>query len=333
MLSRSMPFNEAAPLWLEDHASYIRPGTLRVYRQYVKSLSEFFQAIPLEKLQISNVRAYQRWRSEHACPTRVNAEIQSALKPILKEVQLWRNIFEVYKPLPVHHKRVRQNMSEEEERRLLTVALDAGHPRRMVAGHCMVTMMNTGMGFGELRHLRREDVVLNEDKPFVTVNPEAAKNEFRIRTIPLNWLALRSMRWIVRRWEDLGGTEPTEFILPHHATRTAAEKAGKGHKRTSPPDFTKPMGHIYKAARGILAEAGLDHLDPYDLRSHFGTKLLSDPNVSDQLFQELFGHSNTRTRDRYSKQRMEKKSVAVEKLALDPAPAVKLIAFPGGRKY
>jgi hypothetical protein len=70
-------------------------------------------------------------------------------------------------------------------------------------------MANTSMGFGELRHLRRQDVFLTEDPPFAEVNG-GTKNDFRIRSIPLNFLALRSIRWIlgrfaVRAWIDAVG--------------------------------------------------------------------------------------------------------------------------------
>jgi integrase len=67
-----------------------------------------------------------------------------------------------------------------------------------------------------------------------------------------------------------------------------------------------PMGHIYRAARGILKDVGLSHLDPYDMRSHAITKLLSAPNVSDQVYEELSGHSGRQMRMRYSKQRLER---------------------------
>lgn len=193
-------------------------------------------------------------------------------------------------------------------------------------------MANTGMGFGELRHLKREDVFLSEERPFVTVN-EGTKNDYRIRTITLNFLALRSMRWIVKRWEKLGGTEPEQYVLPHHARRTPEERKQKGHKRQSPPIFTEPMGHIYRAARGILKDAGLGHLDPYDMRSHCITKILSDPDASDQMVREIIGHSNTRTRDRYSKQRLEKKAVIMDRMCIESAPSTRLIAFPGGLRH
>jgi len=321
LLDASLPFVAAVRIWLTNHSPYVRPSTLRIYKQYAGRLVDFFGQLPLKEFHVGHLRAYQRHRLERCAPHRINGEVISVLGPVLKEANLWHRIGDVYRPLPVPKKKVRQNMSPEEERRLIAIALDASKPRRLLAGHCLIIMANTGMGFGELRHLKREDVILNESKPFVTVN-EGTKNDFRIRTIPLNWLALRSMRWLLHRWEDMGGSEPVEYILPRHARRGEDPKA----------KFMQPMEGIQQAAKGILKEAGLASMVIYDMRSHFGTKLLSDPNVSDQLFGEIFGHSDTRTRDRYSKQRMEKKSVAIDKLCLEEAPTSRLIAFPGGRK-
>ena len=332
ILDPSLCFSVAVKIWLTNHEPYIKPGTRRVYRQYASALSEFLGTAQIDQIHIGNIRAYQRWRLERAGASRVNCEVQSVLKPILREIERWDLIANVYHPLPVPKTRTRQNMDENEERRFMACALDASKPRRLLAGHCLLVMANTGMGFGELRHLKREDVDLSAQIPYATVNPEGAKNEFRVRTIPLNWFALRSMRWIIKRWEDLGGTEPTQYILPHNAKRSPDQRKEAGHARKSPPDFNEPMGHIYRAARGILKDAGLPHLDPYDMRSHFGNKLMGDPDVSDQMFQEIFGHSNTKTRARYSNQRLQKKAVVMEKMALDPAPAVRLIAFPGGKK-
>jgi len=323
-LDSSLPFSVAAQIWITNHSVYIRPSTLRVYRQYAKALSEFFGELTLKDFHVGHVRAFQRHRSEACCAVRVNGEVSAVLAPILKEANVWQRIKDVYRPLPALKKKVRQNMSPEEERRLLAVALDASKPRRLLAGHCLVVMANTGMGFGEMRHLKREDVLLNEDTPIITVN-EGTKNDFRIRTIPLNWLSLRSMRWLLHRWEDLGGSEPTHYILPHYAHRVDKRAPSK-------PEFNRPMEGIYGAARKILKEAGLQGFVIYDMRSHFGTKLLSDPNVSDQMFQEIFGHSDTRTRDRYSKQRIEKKAVAITKLCLDQEPSSRLISWPGGKK-
>src|SRR6185437_13634040 len=229
--------------------------------------------------------------------------------PVLKEANLWKEIADLYHPVPVEENRTRRNLSEDEERRLIACALDASHPRRLLAGHCLITMCNTGMGFGELRYLRRKDVVFDAQRPYVTTNPAGVKNEFRIRTIPLNWLALRSLRWIVHRWENLGGNGPEQFILPHYGSHTH-QQVSNSHNLKTVPDFTRPMGGIERAARSILDEAGLKDFVEYDMRSTFGTKLLNDPNVSDQMFKEIFGHSpRSREQDRYSNQRLEKKAV------------------------
>jgi integrase len=304
----STPCDQALAIWFEQHKAYIRGGTVRTYRQYITTLSSFFHAKPLAEIGVTEVRAYQAWRKETCGATRINGEL-CALQMCMKEADLWTPIAKLYRPLPVPKTKVRQNMSEEEERRLLKVALDPKMPRRLLAGHCLVVMANTSMGFGELRHLRRQDVFLTEDPPFIEVN--AGKNDYRLRSIPLNFLALRSMRWIVKRWEGMGGSDPDQYILPHHARRTAQEKAQPGHTAAG-PIFEEPMGHIYRAARAILKDAGLDHLDPYDMRSHAITKLLSDPNVSDQMYTEIVGHVGNAMKRRYSKQRMENKRGAMD---------------------
>jgi integrase len=327
MLTPVSPFSSACSLWFETHRQYIKPSTARIYYEHVKVLSAFFGDLPLNQFHVGNLRAYQAWRKEKASNVVINMEIRSVLIPILREVEVWPRIDGIYRTLPEPKKKVRQSMGEEEERRFLAVALDASKPKRLLAGHCLVVMGNTSMGFGELRHLKRADVILNEEIPFVTVN-EGTKNDFRIRTIPLNWMALRSMRWILRRFEELGGTEPGQYILPHRADRDK-----ENPRRKMPPDFRRPMLNIRRAADEIFKECGLAHFVPYDMRSCAVTKILSDPSVSDQMAQEIIGHSDTLTKRRYSRQRLEKKAVAMDTMALDPAPKQGgLLIFKGGRK-
>lgn len=326
----SFHFSLAAQIWLDAHAAYIRPSTRYCYTRYLHALNRFFGAIPVRDIHIGHLRAYQAERREAVCSRRINQEIKCCFMPVLKESNHWRDLADLYHTLPVVENRVRKNLSEDEERRLIACALDSSHPRRLLAGHCLITMCNTGMGFGELHYLRRKDVVFDVAQPFVTTNPAGVKNPFRVRTIPLNWLALRSLRWIVHRWEQIGGTEAEQYILPHYGSH--GETMTRTHNLKCAPDFTRPMHSIQRAARAIFREAGLPVV-VYDMRSTFGTKLLNDPNVSDQMFKEIFGHApKSREQDRYSNQRLEKKAIAIEKLALGAAPKVRLIAFPGGRK-
>lgn len=333
LLDPSLPFTLASEIWLTNHNSYIKPGSRRIYKNHRNRLSEFFQNLPLEEIRIGNIRGYQQWRLQKAGAALINAEIRNVLAPILAEIDRWQFFIKVYKPLPEPRRRVRQSLTDEEMRRLMAVALDNSYPRRLLAGHCLLVMANTGMGFGELRYLKRADVILNENEPRVTVN-EGTKNDYRIRAISLNWIAMRSLKWILRRWESLGGTSADEYILPHSARHTSGERRPSSHKRSHPPIFTEPMKSIYQACRKILDEAGLTELDPYDMRSHFATKIMEDPDVSEAEAGRWIGHSFVarEMNRRYFAPKMVKMTKAVEKIAVDPEPEVRLIAFPGGKK-
>jgi integrase len=275
-------------------------NTMRVYVDNCNRLKEFFGSKLLKELHIGHIRGYQKYRLETAGPGLINSEC-SRLQTLLKEAKMWKQFEESYKPLPVPKIKVRQNMSEDEEKRLMVVAMKPG--KRLVAGHCLVIMMNTTMGFGELSHVRRCDLKLDQDIPYVEVNAAAggAKNDYRARTIPLNFYALRSFRYLVERWRKSGGSLPEQYIL----FKRANVRQGK-------VNFYEPMGHIYAASRLILDEAKLSHLDPYDMRSHAITKILSNPRVSAQVAQELAGHISAAMQSRYSKQRLETKRVAMD---------------------
>lgn len=330
MLQPSLPFDLASEIWLKTHSQYIQASSLRVYEQHRRVLAEFFGQLPLDKFHIGHIRSYQEHRMQKVCPEMINGELGSVLIPILAEVECWERFAKIYKALRVPPKRVRQSMSEDEMRRLIAVSLDAAKPRRLLAGHCLLVMCNTGMGFGELRHLKRYDIILNEKEPYLTVN-DGLKNRYRQRMLPLNWISLRSMRWIVKRWEEMGGTAPYEYVLPHLARRLPGDR---DKKKKSEPIFSEPMLTIWNAARKIMDEAGLEHMDPYDCRSHFATKIMENPDISESEAGEWIGHSKVarEMNRRYFAPKMKKMVKAVEKVAVDPEPALKLFMFPGGQK-
>src|ERR1700728_3110227 len=121
-ITASMPCDQALSAWLEQHLPYIRGATPRIYRQYIKVLAEFFKQKPVGEIRLADVRAFQEWRKQRCGASRVNAEL-CALKMTMQEADLWEPIAKLYRPLPVPKKKVRQNMSEEEEHRLLKIAL------------------------------------------------------------------------------------------------------------------------------------------------------------------------------------------------------------------
>jgi hypothetical protein len=76
-LHPSTPCDEALAIWFDQHKTYIRGGTVRTYRQYITTLSTFFRAKPLAEIGVTEVRAYQAWRSQTCVATRVNAELSA----------------------------------------------------------------------------------------------------------------------------------------------------------------------------------------------------------------------------------------------------------------
>ena len=62
-LSPSLTFEVAADEWMTRHASSIGHRTARTYSNHVKTLSRFFEGVPLSDIDIEKIREYRQWRS------------------------------------------------------------------------------------------------------------------------------------------------------------------------------------------------------------------------------------------------------------------------------
>lgn len=293
----SLPFGRAAELWLEQHQRYIKPNTIRNYKASIKLLYASLGDVIVQDIHIGHIRAYQAERGKVAGPYLLNSEL-SVLQMILKEARCWKPLADLYRPMRVPKRRGGHSISAEEERNLREVAFS--RPKWRLAAHCMMIMLSTTMGFGELRHVRRRDVDMR--RKCITVR-EGAKNDYRDRTIPMNAAAYDSMCWVLDRWQDLGGGREDEFILPH-----------RPRQPQGPWIFTEPMGSIATAFSGIRKEAGLPKFRIYDCRVQAITKLLSNPAVHPQVSKEIAGHISQAMQDRYSIQQYDTKLAALEAL-------------------
>lgn len=297
------PFEQAAPLWLKEHSRYIKPRTVRDYTQYLKSLSSFFEGITLRDIHIGMIRSYQDQRGAKASNGKINMEL-SALQQMLKEAKLWPSIAEMYRPLPISSRGAGRSASKEDQQKLLDIAFSK--PRRRLAAHCVRIMLLSGVGFGELSRVKRQDVDLRE-RTFEIV--EGAKNKERERTIPLTDQAFESMLWIIDRFEFLGGRPGSDYILPHCSS-----------KRNGPRDFNRPMGSLKKAWGGIRQDA-IKEIGPhmakfrlYDCRVTAVTKALASGKVSIHTAEKLFGHVSQAMQRRYYKPAMSVLRTAVDVL-------------------
>jgi integrase len=311
-LDASLTLADAAPKWLDQHSRYIRPNTIRGYTGSIKKLTEFMGGSVLADIHISQIRACQVERAKKAEHYLINGEL-SVLQMILKEAGCWESIADFYKPIRVPKRRAGHSLSQEEEQRLRDVAFS--QPKWRLAAHCMIVMLSTTMGFGELRHVRRSDVDLKKRSVLVR---DGAKNFYRDRTIPRSPAASDSMSWIIDRWHDLGGSSDDEFILPH-----------RPRIRKGPWIFTEPMLAITTAFNRIRKEAGLPAFRVYDCRVQAITKLLSNPAVSPQVSREIAGHVSQVMQNHYSIQQFDTKKAAVDALDSLCAPPEQPSPVPG----
>lgn len=168
------PFRIAAQIWLREHKRYISARTLHDYQQYIAAVNQFLGDVTVKDIQIAHIRMYQdirkhadpnakaiaqRYNIRQACETRINMETW-IIQAVLKEAGLWGPQFvKLYHPLPIPRDKkdgAGRALTPEEEDRLLIVALS--RKKWEVAGRCLLLMLRTGTGFGELRMVRRGDL-------------------------------------------------------------------------------------------------------------------------------------------------------------------------------
>ena len=298
-------FPTAAERWLWQHSQYIEPRTVNDYKQYIKTLTTFFGGLRLNQIQIGHIRVYQRSRAARAKSSRINMEM-STLQQVLKNANLWHKIAPLYRPLPTRKEGSGRPYSKEERDKLLSTALGK-NTRWHLAGHSLRIMFNTGMGFGELRCVRRCDVNVEERTMWVLLG---AKNQDRRRLIPLNDEAFASMKWIIERWKKTGGSKPEDYLLYHRA-----------HQLHSEPDFSQHIGSIKTAFYAIRKKAGLptkawEGPRIYDCRVTAITETLSSGDVSLHTAEKLYGHVGKAMQKRYYKPDLDVMKAATDRLAM-----------------
>ena len=300
-------FPDAAEFWLGCHERHIRTGTIRDYKQCIRSLRPFFENFRLRDINIEHFESYQKLRTvgegwkRAAGPSRINHELNT-LSQILARAGLWSQIAPQYKALRLPRPKVGCALSPEDEERLFRIA--ASRPRWKVAYFCSILTANTTAGPGEIRHLRLCDIDPSaKPEPMIHV-VEGAKNEYRVRPIPLNEAATLAVTQLLERARKLGACQPDHYLLPHRARNGA-----QGF------DPTRPMYDWRGAWEKLRTAAGMPHLRMYDLRHHAITRMLEDENVSERTVIEIAGHVSRQMLERYSHIRTKSKADAVRSLS------------------
>jgi integrase len=248
----------------------------------------------------------------------INHEI-SCLAQILDKEELWTPISRLYKPLRVPKNGPGQALLEEEAIWLLEVA--SYKKKWQLAYLGALVSVNTTCGPGELRNLRLRDVNLQSSPPMIDI-AEGAKNDYRVRSVPLNADALWAMEELIKLATGKGAFLPDHYLFPGRAPR-------KGEASM----VAKPVTSWKTAWYSLRKEAAkkypkLATVRMYDLRHHAITSLLEDSNISEQTIKDIAGHVSKKILERYSHIRMAKKTAALaalEGLRKPHEPELKLV--------
>jgi integrase len=303
-LSPGSRFCEAARQWKESRQDQLSEGSLRNYGDYLKALNSFFGEMTLEQIHIGHVEEYQDLRKATCGPSRLNHEI-STLQQILKRAGLWEEIKKYYEPMRLPESGPGIALEPDEEEWLFKTA--AKKPKWKIAYCCALLSANTTMGPKEIKCLRLGDV--DPSRRVVSIR-EGVKTKFRIRSIPLNEDALWAMNQLIEIGHQHGSYLPEHYILTH-----------RPHVAKAAYNPYKPMGSWKTAWKSLRKEAGkkfprLATLQRYSLRHHAATKLLENPFISERTIEDMMGHRlNSKTKERYSHIRMQRKWEAVTALS------------------
>jgi integrase len=304
-----LPFTEACEGWLETRRPYISAKTAHEYRLNIYTLAKFFGEMRLTEIDADMIRSYQRMRMAKCGPHSINHEC-SVLQQVLKRIGKWEDIGRGYQPLPLPKARRGRAITDQEREKLFRIM--RLNPNWDAARLCATICINTTASPGTAYKLKLADVDLSHR--ILKLGMNGAKNDGRIRPIPMNEELVEACLEALARAKILGAYKPEHYLFPFRA-------CGQEHD---------PLRHqvTFKTAWiKILAEAkrhGLDleGLRLEDMRHSAITALLENPNVSEETAQRLAGHIDEKMKRFYSHVRIEAKRQAVEALALNPKKPV-----------
>jgi hypothetical protein len=257
---RTVMFEEAALNWLEiKKLQQRKPRTIEMYQWYIRNLSRKFAGILLSQIQIKHIQEYQQRRKLSAGPSCVNHEINT-LAQILRQADLWRVMEKQYCPLPLPDWTPPKVLTAEEEERFFRVA--AGNPDWSVAYWAVSLTNNTSAKGTELRLLQIKHLKLEQETPTIHIPDDTVKNEPGARVVPLNDVAEKQIRRILKRAHALGAWSPEHYVFPYRIKKNIYDVT-----RPASPKFLRT------AFRSMRRATGLEWLQPRNFRNQVIARL------------------------------------------------------------
>lgn len=295
-LLAKLSFEQAALAWLDTRRPYLSAKTIYEYRLNIKTLTVFFGKKCLPDITADDIREYQLLRMLKCGASAINHEC-SVLQQMLKRMRLWTEIEYDYQPLPLPREIRGSALQDDEREKLFRVAQSK---EEWLGVFCAALIsINTTAGPKEIMTLRFRDIDLV--KCLLRVQPEGAKNVYRMREIPLNTEALKGILLASKRARELGAYLPNHYLFPF--------RSNKG----SEYDPTRRQTTFKTAWTKLRKEAGIrTTFRLTDLRHHAITVILENPECSEDTAEAIAGHISPAMKKKYSHIRMEAKRRAVE---------------------
>lgn len=305
-LAGDLLFNEAFEVWISkmvlhhdtlvSDAHYISERTEWDYRQYARALDKFFFGMRLGDIHVGNIHVYQKKRAFKDGPWDRQAGANRIRKEVDMLTRMMREIGTYTEDTKKReHRRLRavesdipRAMSPEEQMRFLIAA--ASSDEFSMIHQYAIAALQTTMSTNEMRGLLIGDVSLHQR--IVQVRTSAAKNRFRIRTIPLE---TQEVLWafealIFRARRLCPGCGPQHYLFPFCENPKAEEY-----------DPTRPMSDsgLKKRWNKCRVCAALPWLRPYDLR-HSGITRMAENGTPIAVIMSFAGHMTLRMQQHYT---------------------------------
>jgi integrase len=226
-----------------------------------------------------------------------------ALSQVLALADLWHPISKYYERLPEPTWAPPRVLTAAEEDRFLRFA--SRKPEWQTALNATLITGNSTIFGCELRTLVLENLRLDLNPPLIRV-PVTVKNGYRVRSVPLNRIALAATQSLVAQAKERGSFEPQHYLIPFRVKKGVYD-----------PERPASSCFIRTSFRSIARACGLAWVTPRCFRHQAITKLL-ESGAPDETVRAIAGHNSERSIRYYSHIRIEAKRDAVD--LLTPAP-------------
>lgn len=314
-----MKFPDAFEAWLaartvsdrqETSVRYIKETSEDTYREYAWALEKFFRDLALKDIHDGHLRTYQddrancrgAWKKKCG-QNRIHKEVGLLLR-MLRAAHLWDDdLDDAFDQLPLQHSELQRALDPTEQAHWLVSCLK--EPEWLWIHQYSILALETCASTIEIRLARLVDI--NTRHWTLRVGPEASKNKFRNRTIPLESEEVReAVEGLKKRAIDFGARNPEHYLFPF----------GAGSRRGD-LDITQPMTKFgLKHTWNLIRDrSGFRWLRPYDLR-HTAITRMAEKGVPVSKIMAFSGHISPRMQQHYTSISMQVKRETAQEVWL-----------------